>query len=72
MTANENNGSEPGRGEWPLDSLRELVRLEVEGKDLRGYSRQSVLAMKIAKRTGMSYPWIQREIELTQDPVRIG
>jgi len=55
---------QPKHGAWEEWRLREHIRTRVtRTPDLRGYTRQSRLAMEIAQHTGMSYPWIQQRIE---------
>lgn len=58
-------GTEPKYGEWPVESLRELIRLKIAGDpgSYQGSSRQSRLAMVVSRLTGCSYPWAWREIE---------
>lgn len=54
---------QPTYAAWEEWRLRDLIHRRAERADLRGYSRQSRLAMEIAQQTGMSYPWILRCIE---------
>lgn len=61
----QTSGAEPKYGEWPVEALRELIRLKISDDpgSYLGSSRQSRLAMVVSQLTGCSYPWAWREIE---------
>jgi hypothetical protein len=57
------SASEPKYGEWPKEALIGLVDLELLTAGAMRPFQQQQLAMKIAKRTGASYPWLLQQIE---------
>jgi hypothetical protein len=50
-------------GKWEASALRVLIAKMAQGRDLRGSTRQSRLAMEVATKTGCSYSWAWREVE---------